>query len=141
MKTWFLCICYYSNALNCYGNINIIFFKVITHIWSLPSMCIFVFNRYLEFRVRIAIISVITTILILKKLRWARLLNFFLLFFIEKKLLVQNDVKFYFNIWHALVSFSFLWIMNKKRCKVNHAPPANPQNWYLSVYIVPNSLF
>ena len=68
------------------------------------------------------------------------LFNFFILY-PRKKILNQNDVEFDFSIGDALVVFPLFWIINKK-CSMDHVcPPRPPQNSYISIYFVRETLF
>ena len=73
---------------------------------------------------------------------WSPLFLTFLLFTLGKNLLNQNDVEFDFSIGHALLLFSFFWIINKKRssCPCT-SPPYPTRNSYISIYFGYKTLF
>ena len=90
-------------------------------------------------------ISITTAILLLNKI-WPgpsgpNFRNFFIIYPM-KILKDQNDVEFDFSISHALASFRFF--MNNKQNNLRwtmYPFPTHPWNLYISINIVPNTLF
>ena len=71
---------------------------------------------------------------------WPLFFVTFLLFIVGKKKLDQKDEEFFCSIGHTHVIFQFLWIIKKISWTMNPRDP-HCQNWYISIYTAPNTLF